>query len=137
MAAGAQHTWMEHGWEVQAVQRISRVLGPVQDKPEKRARRCLLGRTNQAGCSLPTQRSLLSGGVSQREEWVEGAELRLAVWLTRGYGLPRLVEHTRWEIDFPSRGRTAKTGYAVTVDNDLPTLLPVKIGRGKHEHFRI
>ncbi len=67
--------------------RIIRVLGPVQDTPEKRARRCLLGRTNQAGCSLPTQRSLLSGGVSQREEWVEGAELRLAVWLTRGYGL--------------------------------------------------
>ncbi len=23
MAAGAQHTWMEHGWELQAVQRAS------------------------------------------------------------------------------------------------------------------
>ncbi len=87
MAVGAQHTWMERSWEVQAVQHISRVLGPVQDTPGKRARRCLLGRTKQAGCPLPTQRSLLSGGVSQREEWVERAELRLAVWLTRGYGL--------------------------------------------------
>ncbi len=37
MAAGAQHTWTEHGWEVQAVQHISWVLGPGQDTPGKRA----------------------------------------------------------------------------------------------------